>query len=262
MRKISYKLPAVDLSVFQPEPVSDDEADQPNQSKDAAKNSADDEANEILQRILDEIQYEPPGGAAEEEAPEESYDLNEQFAPPLDSAHAPEHLSQSQTNIFDLPSTPSKDPDPTPSSSALRPPTTNTPKFTTDTDLASRFRTLTTTHLNLLKPSTASTFELPSAPSSDPANLPSTPTSKPGISTKAPTSTPPDEDIETWCCICNDDAILRCVGCDGDLYCTNCWNEGHRGDDAGYEERTHKAVLYNKDKKQKEGKRRVSVGAV
>ena len=55
-----------------------------------------------------------------------------------------------------------------------------------------------------------------------------------------------DEDIDSWCTICNEDATLSCIGCDGDLYCTNCWLEGHKGPDAGFEERKHKAIQYSK----------------
>ncbi|UZJ55286.1 hypothetical protein CBS101457_004606 [Exobasidium rhododendri] len=36
------------------------------------------------------------------------------------------------------------------------------------------------------------------------------------------------DETDDWCCICNEDAIQSCVGCDGDLYCHKCWNEGHQ----------------------------------
>jgi len=44
-----------------------------------------------------------------------------------------------------------------------------------------------------------------------------------------------------WCVICNADAVLRCHGCDGDLYCQDCFKECHEGEDLR-EHRTDKFV--------------------
>lgn len=116
---------------------------------------------------------------------------------------------------------------------------------------------------------TQTTFELPSAPTS---SLPSSPQAESSFLPSAPTFIPlaksaaakptqafPDEEIETWCIICSDDATVKCLGCDGDLYCGNCWNEGHRGPDCGWEEKMHKTVKYvKKSKEEKEKKRRIA----
>ncbi|KAL5113314.1 hypothetical protein ACEQ8H_008827 [Pleosporales sp. CAS-2024a] len=58
------------------------------------------------------------------------------------------------------------------------------------------------------------------------------------------------DEIETWCVLCQDDATLRCLGCDGDLYCQICWTEGHRGESAGIEEKRHQTLEYVRKKKE------------
>ncbi|MCJ1478713.1 hypothetical protein MMC13_007396 [Lambiella insularis] len=83
-----------------------------------------------------------------------------------------------------------------------------------------------------------SALDLPSAPTT-------APTTKSSI--KSATSKLPqysDKEIETWCVICNDDATVKCLGCEGDLYCAKCWKEGHIGKDAGFEERGHRWTVY------------------
>uniref|UniRef100_A0A8C3UDD9 Zinc finger FYVE-type containing 19 n=1 Tax=Catharus ustulatus TaxID=91951 RepID=A0A8C3UDD9_CATUS len=49
-------------------------------------------------------------------------------------------------------------------------------------------------------------------------NIPPDQTTQPG-----PSQQNLDEDELPWCCICNEDATLRCHGCDGDLYCQCCF---------------------------------------
>lgn len=135
------------------------------------------------------------------------------------------------TTDFELPATPSKQPD--------LPPSYSDSESTADDRLASRFA-------NLGLPSVSNLIRSPPTQPSDQARQ-----------NKGKVSGFTDEDIESWCIICDKDASLRCIGCDDDLYCTSCWLEGHKGEDAGYEERTHKAVQFSKrgDKQQRPTKR-------
>lgn len=96
--------------------------------------------------------------------------------------------------------------------------------------------------------------------------LPSVPTSKPVDRSHVKRLTTrtgyTDEDEGTWCTVCLEDATLRCLGCDDDVYCTRCWREMHVGPVAAFDDRTHKAVLFDrKQGKKKERERKTLVGA-
>jgi hypothetical protein len=56
-------------------------------------------------------------------------------------------------------------------------------------------------------------------------------------------------DVEpSWCCICNDNAIIKCLDCDGEsLYCNQCWLEMHLWE-GGSGERMHRRVRFQKGK--------------
>ncbi|OAG40411.1 hypothetical protein AYO21_05311 [Fonsecaea monophora] len=224
---ISTKLPPIDVSVFQPGPETE-ESPVTAVGNNKSKDTLDREADELLARILDEARLESAETQDQNTSlPEEDAEEN---TSPRDIEHA-NPRSERDASSFDLPTTPSKLPEP---SAPTKPSNEDD-----DDDLASRFAGL---------------------------SLPAVPT---GIkSTKATSSAPKpkigftDEEIDTWCIICNDDATLQCIGCDGDLYCTNCWVEGHRGESAGFEERSHKAIQYVKGGgKKKAPKRRVMMGA-
>lgn len=90
-----------------------------------------------------------------------------------------------------------------------------------------------------------SPLNLPSTPKTitDSLGLPSAPTFKPADKLQKKFT---DEEVDSWCIICQDDATVKCLGCDGDLYCANCWKEGHMGPDIGWEEKRHKWAKWRK----------------
>ena len=92
-------------------------------------------------------------------------------------------------------------------------------------------------------------FSLPSVPSSKPSGKP--------IKRLTTTTGYTDDDMDGWCTVCLEDATLRCLGCDDDVYCTRCWKEMHLGPAAAFDDRDHKAVHFTRNKKEK----KVAIGA-
>ena len=95
------------------------------------------------------------------------------------------------------------------------------------------------------------------------ADLPSVPDGAPsGKSVKRLTSTTKytDDDVESWCTVCLEDATLRCLGCE-DVYCARCWHEMHVGPAAAFDDKTHKAVQFTRDGGKEEKKKKVALGA-
>ncbi|KAF2278132.1 uncharacterized protein EI97DRAFT_354120, partial [Westerdykella ornata] len=178
----------------------------------------EEEAEELVSRVLNETP-EPPTPPANNDPQSDNNENNNS-----------NDEGDSDDDPLTLPSVPS-DPSPLPPSSLPQ-------TLATEEDLTRRFASLFSS-------------PAPSTNNSDDLTLPSVPTafkSKSQSHTLSNLPTFTDEEIASWCCICNDDATLKCLGCDGDLYCRDCWMEGHRGEGAGWEERTHKAVVYARDK--------------
>ncbi|KAJ4345779.1 uncharacterized protein N0V89_011914 [Didymosphaeria variabile] len=191
------------------------------------KKSEDSEADDIIARVMAELEisrkYDPPSPPSEDAKDSDSGDQKTEKQKEKSTTHGEDESN----NELSLPSAP-----------------TSLPQD--DFDRTQAIEDALTARLAALSspsPSQTDSLGLPSAPSFAPTK-------------KAPTVQSSfaknlDDEVETWCVICSDDATLRCLGCDGDLYCRNCWMEGHRGESAGFEERRHRAVEFVKG-----GKRR------
>lgn len=207
-----HRLPKVDVSVFAPEPESPREEENTNPSTQAPRPSEDQEADELLQRILDEVAHEPPPDPDPDAEPNPE---SQQAA--TESSHK---SSPPQADLLPPPSYTSHN---FPASPNTQP----SPPVADDSDIASRFASL----------------NLPSVPTA----LPQVPTT-----IKTPSKKQPKEDEEEeedqYCVICFADPTVRCLGpvCDGDLYCNICWREGHTGEDVGREMRSHKALVLSR----------------
>ncbi|CZR55281.1 uncharacterized protein PAC_05168 [Phialocephala subalpina] len=165
------------------------------------------EAQDIVARLLDEVNLER---AAEDKERAEN--------PPI-----PDQENEVESGLS-LPSAPTKLPD-LPADSDI----TSKKSLDFESDIAARMAALKGL-------GSTNSLDLPSAPTFKPSDKPVK-----GVMKKFT-----DEEVDTWCIICQDDATVRCIGCGGDLYCANCWKEGHMGPDVGYEEKMHKWTKYKK----------------
>ncbi|CEP16562.1 hypothetical protein [Parasitella parasitica] len=66
-----------------------------------------------------------------------------------------------------------------------------------------------------------------------------------GSAPKPLTTTDLHDEIDDWCCICNDDATIECLGCEDDnKYCKECFFHTHHSEFADYEATKHKSRPY------------------
>lgn len=195
-------------------PKRDDEGVDSDEDGDGAKKQTEEEeADDVIARIMAELEIS------------KKYDPP---SPPPEAARdsPPSNEDKTVDSSLSLPSAPTSLPEPSDSLDATQ-------------ALEDAF----TARLAALGAPKTDSLGLPSAPSFTPSAKP--PKVQSSIQKRI------DEEIDTWCIICQDDATLKCLGCEGDLYCRNCWMEGHRGEGAGLEERRHRAVEFVKggDKK-------------
>lgn len=141
--------------------------------------------------------------------------------PKEEVASDPPPKAAGEESTLTLPSTPSQLPHPLSHQ--------NSQEF--ESDITSRMAALRSL-------GTTNSLGLPSAPTFKPVDKPVK-----GVMKKYT-----DEEVDSWCIICQDDATVKCLGCDGDLYCANCWKEGHMGPDVGLEERRHRWMKFRKAK--------------
>ena len=196
------------------------------------------EAEDVITRALAEVDIDQRHG------PENGSDRDQDVK--ISPANAEDMYAEGEEfdrntgseSTLELPSAPSTLPDLS-SESQARMSTSSAKASASVNDLAARLARLSASP----SPSRSSP-DLPSVPSFSP-------TKKSARLAKSKAKAGPkqynDAEIDSWCIICCDDATVKCLGCAGDLYCTRCWKEGHKGESAGFEERMHRAVEMKRD---------------
>lgn len=137
---------------------------------------------------------------------------------------------------FSLPSVPSalRDPDPAEAVPGTDSPGQTRKSLDFENDITVRLAALK----GLGSGINTDSFGLPSVPTFQPEDRP-----VPGVARKVGYT---DEDQKTWCIVCLEDATVQCLGCDDDVYCARCWKDMHVGPAAGYDERGHKWVKFER----------------
>jgi hypothetical protein len=196
----------LDMSVFA---LDDDQEGTGHKSGTSKLEDESREAQDIVARLLDEVNLDR---AKEAEARENNPDQPQE--------------GEDEDGGLSLPSAPSTLPE-LPAKDSGEPPSKKSLDF--ESDIAARMAALKGL-------GATNSLGLPAAPTFKPIDGPVE-----GVMKKYT-----DEEVNSWCIICQDDATVKCLGCDGDLYCAGCWKEGHMGPDVGFEERRHKWTKYRK----------------
>ncbi|TID16848.1 hypothetical protein E2P81_ATG09406 [Venturia nashicola] len=192
-------------------------------------------AEEYIQQVMADLEIRRQQGIPDSEDEEEE-------SQPKPQNHDEENSSESPPKT---PARPRTERESTPLSQIPSPPS-NAPTPLQPTISSDEKIDPLTARLLALKP--PSTLTLPKTPTTKPT-LPSLNPKKQKSSPKKATPQYTDQEISTWCTICTSDATIRCLDCDNDIYCQECWDEGHISKGAGLEERGHRAVLFSRDKK-------------
>ncbi|RDL42498.1 uncharacterized protein BP5553_02477 [Venustampulla echinocandica] len=208
----------LDMSVFS---VDDDEAASGERARAAGLEDESREVQDIVARLLDEVNLERGNDELEgEDTPKEAVEKSAKNVGNEDK----------EGRALSLPSAPSSLPSPPPSATEPPGPERSRKSLDFESDIAARMAAL---------------HGPGSSSSADPLGLPSAPTFAP-VAKPTKSKQYADEEIDSWCIICQDDATVECQGCDSDLYCARCWKEGHVGPDAAFEMRRHKWSMFKK----------------
>ncbi|OIW25965.1 hypothetical protein CONLIGDRAFT_513435 [Coniochaeta ligniaria NRRL 30616] len=219
--------PATDPSRHDRDGKDDDDSDGEEMSAQVKK---------VLSRALDEAELDRSLSAQEpghDDAQHAAADSKQEADIPGPSPPQDPTSKSDDTDPFSLPTVPSQLADPIPSSTSQGGPA----DF--ESSIAARMAALKGVSYGT---SDTDAFGLPQAPSFNPDERAEPRPSFAGRLHGGYT----DEDQKTWCVVCLEDATIKCIGCDDDVYCGRCWRDMHVGPRAGYDERGHQWVKFER----------------